>query len=89
VRREIADALPRICEMLLRKSVEGDTTATKLLWQMAMLDQKPAVKKPGARSEQFAFAGKTLRAFQTEMAKAMGGAEVDRQQEPNGEKSGR
>jgi hypothetical protein len=71
VRREIAQALPSICEMLLRKSVDGDTTATKLLWQMAMLDRKTTPRKTGGTGAERGFAGKTLLAFRTELAEAM------------------
>lgn len=36
VRREIADALPQICAMLLTRTIRGDLTALKLLMQMAL-----------------------------------------------------
>lgn len=37
VRREIADALPRICAMLLTRTIrDGDLAALKLLMQMAL-----------------------------------------------------
>lgn len=66
VRREIAEALPAICEALVKKALKGDGAALKLLWQMALLD-KPADKKTGRAAgfgaRELGFARRALEQF--------------------------
>lgn len=65
VRREIADAMPAICAMLLTRVMDGDLAALKLLLQMAVesrVTDGVASKRGGGSG---GFARKVLDGFKT------------------------
>lgn len=69
VRREIADAMPKICAMLLGRTMDGDLAALKLLLQMALDagEQQQAGKRRSS-----GFARKVLASFKDWEARETG-----------------
>jgi len=70
VRREVAEALPAICAMLIAKTMEGDLSALKLLLQMA-LDADAKTDRGGGKSAS-GFARKVLAGFREWEARESG-----------------
>jgi hypothetical protein len=68
VRREIADAMPKICAMLLARTMEGDLAALKLLLQMALDAGEPQAGKRRSTG----FARKVLASFKDWEARETG-----------------